>query len=162
MINDEERFAPAVQTMADNTNQIAQRILESDDLVEIKNLNHMFNLNQNKGEVLRIMKLNEMLDKTNDELLNRLTNFSGAFTNQELTKLVDTLQNSIDRASANLNLVDQSPQVNPIVQKNTQVNVQINEMDRYSRERVYAALQNLLGESNIKTSEIIDIDEENT
>lgn len=160
-MENDEKFAPLAKTMEDNTTDISQKILESDDLVEIKNLTKLFNLNQNKSEVLRIMKLNEMLDKTNDELLSRLTNFSGAFTNQELTKLVDTLQNSIDRASSNLNLIDQAPQINPIVQKNTQVNVQINEMDRYSRERVYAALQNLLG--NQQTTEIIDVDnEENT
>lgn len=158
-MNNDEKFAPLAKTMEDSTTDISQKILESDDLVEIKNLTKLFNLNQNKSEVLRIMKLNEMLDKTNDELLSRLTNFSGAFTNQELTKLVDTLQNSIDRASSNLNLIDQAPQINPIVQKNTQVNVQINEMDRYSRERVYAALQNLLGNQSDINTEIIDENE---
>lgn len=140
----------------ETSTDIANQILESDSLPEIKQLTHLFNLNQNKKEALRILALNNSLDKVYDEMAHRVEDFPGSFSNKDLLEYVNTIQKSIDRSSVNLNLIDESPSIIPVQQNNTQINVNINSADRYTRERVYQVLENLLTD-NIDTEDI-DVD----
>ena len=65
-------------------------------------------------------------------------------------------ENAIDRANKNLNLVEETPPIQ--YQQNNQVNINIvDSLDRDSRERVMAYLNNVLSNN---ASEIVEIKEE--
>lgn len=146
---------------AENTDRkltnIASAILQSDGLDEVKSLTHLFNLNQNKKNVIRILKLNGLLDNVTEELVNRVENFPNAFSNEELLKTIQVIQTSIDKSNTNLNLIDESPAIKVV--QNNQVNVNIiDTLDRDSRERIYDALQGFLSKSDSTQKEIIDVE----
>ena len=46
-----------------DADEIANKIMQETDDSSIKNLTHLFNLNQAKKNALRILKLNSLLDK---------------------------------------------------------------------------------------------------
>ena len=45
---------------------LAQDILNTDDPKKVKDLTALFNMNQSKKNVLRVLKLSELLDKISD------------------------------------------------------------------------------------------------
>ena len=129
-----------------STNEIAQKIISEDNIDNIQNLTHLFNLNQAKKNVLRIMKLEELLDGVSDQMISRIQNRAGEFSNSDLLNYMNVVQASIDRANKSLNLIDETP----AIQLN-QVNINVNEDDilsRESRDKVAEAIKAIMSKIN--------------
>ena len=90
------------------TKEIAQKIIDEDSLDKVKDLTHLFNLNQAKKNVLRILKLNTLLDKVSDTMIERFEQTPGQFSNADLLNYMQVTQSAIDRANKSLNMVDES------------------------------------------------------
>jgi hypothetical protein len=125
------------------TAQIAKQILEEEDVDAVKDLTHLFNLNQAKKNVLRIMKLNGLLDTVSDKIIERFEKYPDNFNNADLLNYLQVTQNAIDKANKNLSLVDDTPVIQ--VNNTSQVNVNIvDSYDRDSKERVLAAIKSII------------------
>lgn len=137
----------STQTLDEKTTQIAQNIINEEDVDKIKDLTHLFNLNQAKKNVLRVMKLNGLLDTVSDKIIERFEKYPDNFSSADLLNYLQVTQNAIDKANKNLSLVDETPVIQ--INHNNQVNVNvIDSYDRESKERVIEFIKSVLAQSN--------------
>lgn len=123
-----------------DADEIANKIMQETDDSSIKNLTHLFNLNQAKKNALRILKLNSLLDKVSDQMIERFEQRPGEFSNNDLLNYMTVVQSSIDRANKQLNLIDEMPAITL-----NQVNVNMeNMLDRESRSKITEAVNKIL------------------
>ena len=83
----------------DSSNELAQKIINENDLTTVQNLTHLFNLNQAKKNVLRVIKMSSLLDKITDQITERVERRPGEFSNNDLLNYMNVVQASIDRAN---------------------------------------------------------------
>ena len=139
---------------------LVQNIINAEDDKKVKDLINLFNLNQVKKNTIRVVKLNSLLDKISDQMLDRFTNNPHEFTNNDLLQYMTTVQTSIDRANKYLNLVNDIP----LVQVN-EVNLNVGSSEQLSREsrlKITEAINQILkrsNELNILNNEEIIIEE---
>lgn len=155
-----EELTVSTQNLDQKTTQIAQEIINEDDIDTIKDLTHLFNLNQAKKNVIRVMKLNGLLDTVSDKIIERFEKYPDNFSSADLLNYLQVTQTAIDKANKNLSLVEETPVIQ--VNHNNQVNVNIiDNYDRDSKERVMEAIKAILAKSNsIEEAEFIEIKEE--
>lgn len=151
-----------------NTNNLAQEIINETDLKKVQDLTHLFNLNQAKKNVLRILKLNSLLDKVSDQMITRFEKTPDNFSNADLLNYMQVTQSAIDRANKALNLVDESPS---ITLNQVNVNVGTESLDRESRAKITEAINKILQRSkeleivpeeniNLVQEEVIEVEDE--
>lgn len=137
----------STQSLDEKTTQIAQSIINEEDVDKIKDLTHLFNLNQAKKNVLRVMKLNGLLDTVSDKIIERFEKYPDNFSSADLLNYLQVTQNAIDKANKNLSLVEDTPVIQ--VNHNNQVNLNIiDSYDRDSKERVMEFIKSVLAQSN--------------
>lgn len=131
-------------TLVDSqTADIAQRILEETDVDKIKDLTSLFNLSSQKRNVVRILKMTDLLDTVTDQVITRFERTPDNFSNEDLLKFMQVTEKSIENASKSLTQVEQAPSVQ--YQQNNQVNINIVEgLDRESRQKVTDTVQSIL------------------
>jgi hypothetical protein len=135
------------------TQQIAQEILNEDDIDKVKDLTNLFNLNAQKRNVMRVIKMNDLLDKVTDQVITRFEKRPDNFSNDDLIKYMQVTENAIDRASKHLNLVEETPPIQ--LMQNNQVNINIDSgLDRESRERVMDAVRAILASGTTNLDEL--------
>ena len=132
------------------TAKVTNELIEEQDLDKVKNLTKLFNLNQAKRNAIRVMKLNSLLDKVSDQMIERFNKKPGEFSNKELLDYMSVVQSTIDRANKSIELVDQTPAI-VINQQNNQVNIDNSPvLDRESRMRVVEAVKGIMQTLNLK------------
>ena len=125
------------------TADIAQRILEETDVDKIKDLTSLFNLSSQKRNVVRILKMTDLLDTVTDQVITRFERTPDNFSNEDLLKFMQVTEKSIENASKSLIQVEQAPAVQ--YQQNNQLNINIVEgLDRESRQKVTDTVQSIL------------------
>lgn len=130
-----------------NTKKIAQEILDEKDIDRVKDLTNLFNLNSQKRNVMRVIKMNELLDKVTDQVIERFERKPDNFSNEDLIKYMQVTENAIDKANKQLNLVEETPPIQ-VMQQNNQVNINIGqELDRESRAKVFDAVRGFLAKA---------------
>ena len=143
------------------TNEIAQKILDEDNIDNLKSLTALFNLNQAKKNVIRVLKLSGLHDNVTNNIIERFEKHPGEFSNDELIKYLSVIESSIEKAQKSLGMVETAP----TIQFNQQNNVNIVvgddgvELDRESRQRVMDAINQILA-SQEQGSPIEQIDGE--
>ena len=136
------------------TAEIAQQIMNETDVDKVKDLTNLFNLNAQKRNVARVLKMTDLLDQVTDQVLTRFERTPDNFSNEDLIKFMQVTENSIEKASKNLGQVGQTPAIQ--YQQNNQVNINIGDsLNRESRQKVTDAVQAIL--SKFGTGEIPDI-----
>lgn len=145
------------QPLDSKNNEIAQKILDAETVEETKDLTALFNLNSQKRNVLRVLKMNNLLDKVTDQIIERFEKNPNLFTNEDLLKYMQVTENAIDRANKNLNMIEETPPIQ-LLQQN-QVNININQgLNRESRQRVIETVQAILNSSqNNSAEDVIDV-----
>lgn len=117
---------------------IVRDIIDSDNTDEIKTLTNMFNLNMAKKNMLRLLKLNGLLDSLSDVAIERLQNNPDEITNKELMDYLNVIQNLIDKSTKTVDTVNTAP----VIQINQQNNVLVTSdgeslnLSKESRDRV--------------------------
>jgi hypothetical protein len=136
------------------TTDIAQQILDETDVDKIKDLTNLFNLNAQKRNVARVLKMTDLLDKVTDQMLTRFERTPDNFSNEDLIKFMQVTENSIEKANKSISQVDQTPAIQ--YQQNNQVNISIGDsLSRESRQRVTDTVQAIL--SKIGNGSIVDL-----
>lgn len=129
---------------------LANDIIKEQSFDKTQELIKLFNLNQAKKNALRILKLNDLLDKVQDSMIDRFEKRPGEFSNTDLINYMNTVQSAIDRANKSLTLIDEGPAITL-----NQVNVNVNEdpvLNRESREKITNAI-NALMKLNLNSNE---------
>lgn len=140
----------SVIPLDNQTAKVTNELIEEQDLDKVKNLTKLFNLNQAKRNAIRVMKLNSLLDKVSDQMIERFDKKPGEFSNKELLDYMSVVQSTIDRANKSIELVDQTPAI-VINQQNNQVNIDNSPvLDRESRMRVVEAVKGIMSTLNLK------------
>lgn len=120
---------------------INQEIIESDK--PIKDLTYLFNEAQIKQSMLRAQKLSRLQDKVVDNVEKRIDNKSDNFTNAELLNAIQILQKTTDSNLTYINSINEKPQIQ-LVNNNLNVNIEKDEFDAESRERIMNAVSQIL------------------
>lgn len=155
MADNIEKLPLNLQPLDTNTREIAQKILDEQDVDKVKDLTNLFNLNAQKRNVMRVIKMNELLDKVTDQVIDRFEKRPDNFSNEDLIKYMQVTENAIDRANKQLNLVDETPPIQ--FMQNNQVNINVGaDLDRESREKVLERVQAILSGTK-KHEEAIEI-----
>lgn len=129
--------------MNNRTKDIAQEILNTDDVDKVKDLTALFNLNIRKKNVVRVVKMAGLLDNVTDKVIERFEKTPDNFSNEDLLKYMQVTENALDKASKNLELVEETPAIQ--LQQNNQVNINIDRgLNRDSRAKVTEAVEAIL------------------
>lgn len=156
-----EEITISTKSLDEKTTQIAQSIINEENVDAIKDLTHLFNLNQAKKNVLRVMKLNGLLDTVSDKIIERFEKYPDNFSSADLLNYLQVTQNAIEKANKNLSLVEDTPAIQ--INHNNQLNLNIiDSYDRESKERVMEFVKSVLASSaNVEeVSEYIELKEE--
>lgn len=140
-----------------NEKDIVDSIIESPSKDELQKQIDLFNMAQSKKNALRIVKLNSLLDKIEDQAIERFEKRPDQVSNKELLDYMNTISGQIDRAHRQMDSISETPAVSITTQKNdVTINV-VETLDRTSKERVMDAISNLLkqvkGEINAAPAE---------
>ena len=117
---------------------IVSDIIDTDNTDDLKALTNMFNINMAKKNMLRLLKLNGLLDSLSDVAVERLQNNPDEITNKELMEYLNVVQNLIDKSTKTVDTVNTAP----VIQINTQNNVLVTgdgeslNLSKESRDRV--------------------------
>ena len=126
------------------TTEIANQILRESDVEKVKDLTALFNLNQRKKNVVRLMKFNGLLDTVSDQMLERFQKRADEFSNNDLLNYMQVVQSAIDRTQKSLDLISETPAIQLNTQNNLNINVIDGGLDRDSKERVSDAVKAIL------------------
>lgn len=128
---------------------VANQIIPETDADKIKSLMNLFNLNQAKKNMFRIISLSELQDKLIDNIKYRLTHDSIDFSNDELLKYLTAIDSSIEKAHKTFNEIDNIPLIQINQQNNVSIGVQETTMlDTESRQRVSDVINLILSQGS--------------
>ena len=142
------------------TQKIAQEILDTEDIDKVKDLTNLFNLNTKKRNVMRVLKMTQLLDSVTDKVIERFEKTPDNFSNEDLLKYMQVTENAIDKANKNLDMVEETPAIK--FQQNNQVNINIDRgLNRDSRAKVTEAVEAILKklQNNEQVIEVENIEE---
>lgn len=126
-----------------NTEDVVSQLVQSSEADEIKRLTQLFNVNQMKKDAIRTVKLNDMLDKLDTKILDRIENSADDMSNRDLIDYVNTVQQSISKSAQNVANINQTPLIQ-FNQQNNVVNVGQGQFTRESRGKIIDIVQQLL------------------
>ena len=127
------------------TAEIANDILQETDIDKVKDLTNLFNLNQRKKNVVRLMKFNSLLDSISDHMLDRFEKRAGEFSNSDLLDYMQVVQSAIDRTQKSLDLIADTPAIQVNTQNNVNITLNDDGLSRESKKRVADAIAGILG-----------------
>ena len=126
-----------------DTENVVSQLVQSSEADEIKRLTQLFNVNQMKKDAIRTVKLNDMLDKLDTKILDRIENSADDMSNRDLIDYVNTVQQSISKSAQNVANINQTPLIQ-FNQQNNVVNVGQGQFTRESRGKIIDIVQQLL------------------
>lgn len=145
----------------DNKNiELAQSIIDEEDISKVKDMINLFNLTQTKKNVIRAMKLSGLYDSVSDKLIERLQKRPDEISYKELVDIFNATQKAIDSANKSLGLIEEMP----TIQLNQQnINISVDNKDELSRDskiKVMEAVKAFLDSQ--KNENILEIAEEDS
>ena len=144
------------QLLAENTKNLVEQIAAENDPTKVKDLVDLFKLNQQKRDLCRIERLNNLQDMIDAELQTRLECYAYAVSNKDLIAMLNATNNTVSNTK-------QALEQQPIIQINNQeinVNSPASGLNLESRQRVIQAVTEILKNSsqNKEESDIISVD----
>lgn len=139
---------------------IVEKIIEADTKEQLVAQFDLFNINQSKKNALRVIKLNTLLDKVEDQAIARMTKRPDMISNRELLDYMNVVSNQIDRANKQINTLKDTPAISLKQENKTQVNITVGQVDHEGKEKVIDAISALIKQLNSApqepSSDIID------
>lgn len=131
---------------------LIQSIIEAPSKEALDKQFELFNLNQVKKNALRVVKLNNLLSKIEDQVVARFETRPDQASNRELLDYMDAVSKQIDR-SQNFNKETLSTEVGGITRKNVTTEVNINVAPTINKANVVDAISSLLKQVQNSVSE---------
>ncbi len=130
--------------------EIANDIINEEDVEKVKDLTNKFNLEQAKKNTIWVLKLNELYSKVIDSMTQRFDERPGEFSNSDLIGYMTTIQTAIEKLNKSLVLIDEAP----VIQVN-QLNIGTDTLlNKESRDKIFDAVRRVL--KNIEEKEDVD------
>lgn len=131
------------------------KIVAENNSEKLKDLVSLFNVNQSKKNIVRADIFSKLLDKISIQMVERFEKKPGEFSNKDLLDYLTAVRSAIDKSD----IIPEDITV-PVIQNNTQVNVNIdNNLSRESKERIADAVNSIMAKLKNNGS-IIDIGED--
>ena len=134
-----------------NSQDVVNEIITNDDPAKMQDLMQLFNLNMMKKNIMRRLKLENLLDYVSDSMLERFEKRPDEMSNKDLIDFMNSINSAIEKNHKNIQTTDSVPQISINNQQNNQVNITIQDdsvLPRESRERVLDFIQNVLNTAN--------------
>lgn len=161
-LNDRIDESIALLPLDEQEEKIVDSIIKAPSQKELQAQFDLFNINQSKKNALRIIKLNSLLDKVENQAIERFDRRPDQVSNKELLDYMQVVATQIDRSQKFIDTLKDKPMIKVNNQKN-EVNINIgSELDRDSKERVMDAIQVLLKQLNENEPEVVDAQVEDT
>ena len=130
------------QLLESSSEEVVSKLIESQDVDEIQRLTQLFNVNQLKKDALRVLKLNDILDKLDDQVAERVEKYPDQFSNADLLNYVNAVQQNISKSAQSVGTLNQTP----LIQFNQQNNISVDgtELNRESREKIVDIVRQFL------------------
>lgn len=116
------------------TQEIVNKIVAEDDIDNLKNLVKLFNVAQTKKNALRSIKLQNLLGTIEDQAIERFEKHPDQISDKLLLDYMETIQNNIDKANAQLTQLE-DPSLIRINNNKNEVNINIGKDDLTSEEK---------------------------
>ncbi len=142
-------------TLKSDSEELEIRLLEEDNVDNIKAIIDLFNINIKKKNIIRTSKLNELQDKVYNQIDERITNNANTFSNKDLLEYFKVMQDTINKSD-----IDSDNVITPNIQINqNNLNIGVGtELTRESRQKITDAIKNILNKNTIDV-EAHEIDE---
>lgn len=113
--------------------ELADKLLQSTNPDDIKDIINVFNLNIQKKNIIRTSHLNELQDRVYEQMEKRLEKYPDNFSNKDLLDYYKTIQDSLSKADTNAESITK-----PIIQINQQNNINVtnNELSSESKRKI--------------------------
>ena len=140
---------------------IVEGIVNADSKTELERQFGLFNMNQSKKNALRIIKLEALLGRVEDQTIARFENRPDQVSNKELLDYIQVISAQIDRSQKK---VDDLSNKEIIVQKpiNSTVNInvgqQLSQDDKEVTLEAVRSIIDLLNQSKEKENAVLDAD----
>lgn len=147
-----------------NEKKIIDAIIEAPTKEDLQRQFELFNNNQVKKNALRIIKLNNLLSKVEDQAIERFENRPDQVSNKELLDYISVVSNQIERAQ-NFNRETLTTDIGNIKINNQKNEININvapTLDREGKEHVMDAISALLKQLDHNKDDIIEAEEVST
>ena len=79
-----------------SNNELLATIINETDPEKLKDLTHLFNINQTKKNIIRVNTMNKLIDKVADQMIERVENVPDEFSNKELVEYLKTAHEFIE------------------------------------------------------------------
>ena len=145
-----------LEMLSQSSQEIADKIATSNEMSEVKDLTQLFNLNQAKRNVYRLLKLNGLLDKIDDAIVERINKNPNLFNNADLINYLNAVQNSIEKSTKLVGGVETAPLIQ-INNTENNVNIATEQLTSEERQRILAALSSIM--NPIEIVEVQDVEE---
>lgn len=138
---------------------IVDGIVKAETKAELERQFGLFNMNQSKKNALRVIKLESLLGRVEDQTIARFENRPDQVSNKELLDYIQVISAQIDRSQKK---VDDLSNKEIIVQKpiNSTVNInvgqQLSQDDKEVTLEAVRSIMGLLKQSQQTTSEVLD------
>jgi len=140
-----------------------------DDLVkatskeELKKQIELFDLNQSKKNALRILKLEDALNKVEDQIIERFDKRPDQLSNRDLLDFLTTISGQIEKSQKVVDSVEERELAKQIVtntfepKSSTQYNINLGtDLNKDNKENVVSAIQDILSLLQANTTENIE------
>lgn len=126
--------------------EIINKIVVEQNPNKTKDLTYLFNQNQTKKTMIRVNKLNELMDLVTDQAIDRFKDRPDNISNAELLQAMKVVQDTIERGQKQITGVNEQPLIQ-INQQTNKVNLSGPEnMPKESRDRIRGAVMDFLGQ----------------
>lgn len=143
------------ESLDKSSEDLIKNIVLEQDPDRLKDLVSLFNTVQSKKNIVRVDAFSKLLDKISDQMIERFEKKPGEFSNKDLLDYLNAVRSAMDKSDIvpeNINM--------PVIQNNTQVNLNIDTgLSKESKERVADAVNSILAKLKNNNS-VIDITEE--
>ena len=149
---DAQKLPVTIESMTEQTlateQQVVKDIVAAPNKEELEKQFQLFNMNQVKKNALRIIKLNDLLTKVEDQALERFEKRPDQVSNKELLDYMNAVSNQIEKAQ-NFSKETLSTEVGgiKIKQEKTEVNINVAPvLNRNEKDRVVDVISILLNQ----------------
>ena len=164
-----QKLPVTIESMTEQTlateQQVVKDIIAAPNKEELEKQFQLFNMNQVKKNALRIIKLNDLLTKVEDQALERFEKRPDQVSNKELLDYMNAVSNQIEKAQ-NFSKETLSTEVGgiKIKQEKTEVNINVAPvLNRNEKDRVVDVISVLLNQMKKPQSrandEVVEVEE---
>lgn len=142
------------EKIKEEAKDLVDAIVKTNDVDKLNEYINLFNVNKVKKNIIRTTELDELLSLIDKQAIKRFKEKPDEFSNKDVIDYMKATQDALNQTKTQVSDI-------PPIQINKQVNnININsdELDKESKEKVYNILKSILSDANSKNdSDVIDI-----